>query len=230
MRESLQAVILAGGKGTRLGKLGNKIPKAMVNIDGKPFLDILISQLKKTGIKKFLILTGYKKEIIINNFQNNKNIQIHKGKTNWKILTRLIKAKKLIKQNFLLMYCDNYLINYNLSKQINLVKKKKSTIIFSIIQKKAGQKGTILEKKQRKIYYKKGIMSNLAEAGYMFINKKFFFKNINEEKNKRDLSDYLHFLSKRFDLYGINFKKKFLCVENQYLLNKTRKYFKENKY
>lgn len=230
MRETIQAVILAGGKGTRLGKLGNKIPKAMVNINGKTFLEILISQLKKTGIKNFLILTGYKKEIILNNFQNNKNIQIHKGKTNWKILTRLFKAKKLIKQNFLLMYCDNYLINYNLTKQINLVKKKKSNIIFSIIQKKSGQKGTILEKKLKKIYYKKGIVSNLAEAGYMFVNKNFFFKNINEEKNKKDLSDYLHFLSKRFDLYGINYKKKFLCVENQYLLNKTRKYFKENKY
>ena len=62
MRESLQAVILAGGKGTRLGKLGNKIPKAMVNINGEPFLNILISQLKKNGIKKFLILTGYKKK------------------------------------------------------------------------------------------------------------------------------------------------------------------------
>ena len=130
MHESLQAVILAGGKGTRLGKLGNKIPKAMVNINGEPFLSILISQLKKSGIKKFLILTGYKKEIIENNFQNKKDIKIHKGKTNWKILTRLFKAKKLIKQNFLLMYCDNYLINYKLSKQINLINKKKSKIIF----------------------------------------------------------------------------------------------------
>ena len=230
MHESLQAVILAGGKGTRLGKLGNKIPKAMVNINGEPFLSILISQLKKSGIKKFLILTGYKKEIIENNFQNKKDIKIHKGKTNWKILTRLFKAKKLIKQNFLLMYCDNYLINYKLSKQINLINKKKSNIIFSIIQKKNGQKGTILEKKLKNIYYKKDIVSNLAEAGYMLINKKFFFENINETKNKKDLSDYLHILSKKFNLYGINYKKKFLCVENQYLLNKTRKYFKENKY
>ena len=150
MRESLQAVILAGGKGTRLGKLGNKIPKAMVNIDGKPFLDILISQLKKTGIKKFLILTGYKKEIIINNFQNNKNIQIHKGKTNWKILTRLIKAKKLIKQNFLLMYCDNYLINYDLSKQINLVKKKKIYYYIFNNSKKSWSKRNYFRKKTKK--------------------------------------------------------------------------------
>lgn len=64
MQESLQAVILAGGKGTRLGKLGNTIPKAMVDINGVPFLEILINQLKKKGIKKFLILTGYKKRLL----------------------------------------------------------------------------------------------------------------------------------------------------------------------
>ena len=111
MHESLQAVILAGGKGTRLGKLGNKIPKAMVNINGEPFLSILISQIKKSGIKKFLILTGYKKKIIENNFQNKKDIKIHKGKTNWKILTRLFKAKKLIKQKIKKTYqiiCISY--------------------------------------------------------------------------------------------------------------------------
>lgn len=228
MQESLQAVILAGGRGTRLGKLGHTIPKAMVDINGVPFLEILINQLKKKGIKKFLILTGYKKEIIKNHFQNKKNIQIHNGKTNWKILTRLFRAKKLINQKFLLMYCDNYLIKYDLFKQISLIKKKKSNLIFSIIEKKTGQKGAILKNKDETIFYKKGISSNLAEAGYILINKKFFFENIREEKNKKDLSDYLHYLSKRFNLYGINYKNKFLCVENQYLLNKTKKYFKEN--
>jgi D-glycero-D-manno-heptose 1,7-bisphosphate phosphatase len=57
MLKNLQAVILAGGKGTRLGKLGKKVPKAMVDIHGKPFLELIIEQLKKKGIKKFLVLT-----------------------------------------------------------------------------------------------------------------------------------------------------------------------------
>ena len=118
MLKNLQAVILAGGKGTRLGKLGEKVPKAMVDIHGKPFLELIIEQLKKKGIKKFLVLTGYKGGIIQNYFRNNNNIKIHKGKTNWKMLTRLLKAKKLIKRNFLLMYCDNYLTNFNIIKNI----------------------------------------------------------------------------------------------------------------
>ena len=53
MKDSIQAVILAGGRGRRLGELGKKIPKAMVDINRKPFLEILINQLKKSGIKNF---------------------------------------------------------------------------------------------------------------------------------------------------------------------------------
>ena len=223
-----KGIILAGGKGTRLGKLGKKVPKAMVDIHGKPFLEIIIEQLKKKGIKKFLILTGHKKQIIQNYFRNNNNIEIHKGKTNWTMLTRLLKAKKLIKRKFLLMYCDNYLTKFNLFKNINLMKKKKTNIIFSIIEKKSNQSGTILEKINKKIYYKKNIKSNLAEAGYMLINKKKFFSHINQKKSREDLPDYLHFFSKKYLLYGVNYKKNFLCVENQYLLKKTRNYFKKS--
>ena len=52
-----QAVIFCGGFGTRLQKITNKIPKPMVDVAGKPFLEHLIVQLKKNGIKKIIILT-----------------------------------------------------------------------------------------------------------------------------------------------------------------------------
>ena len=50
MFKNLQAVILAGGRGTRLGSLGNKIPKAMVNINGVPFIDLLINHNFKLSL------------------------------------------------------------------------------------------------------------------------------------------------------------------------------------
>ena len=62
MINNLQAVILAGGKGTRLLNLTKEMPKAMMDVNGRPFIEILINQLKKKGIKKFLILAGYKKK------------------------------------------------------------------------------------------------------------------------------------------------------------------------
>jgi len=225
MRRKLQAVILAGGKGTRLKYLGKKLPKAMIDINGIPFIEILINQLKRHGINSFLILTGYKKKIIQKYFKNKNNIKVHSGNINWSTLTRIVKAKKLIKSRFLLMYCDNYLQNYNLKNQINLQKKKKSNIIFSIVSKKKKQNGTIIINNS-KIYYKKGIQSKFTEAGYMLINKFFFFKYINKFKKNIDLSEYLNFLSTNYPAYGIHHHNNYQCIENLKLLKKTRFYFK----
>jgi NDP-sugar pyrophosphorylase family protein len=61
-----QAVILAGGKGKRLLPLTKNIPKPMAIVNNVPFLSYLIYALKKKGIKKILILVGYKSKKIIN--------------------------------------------------------------------------------------------------------------------------------------------------------------------
>ena len=57
MHKNLQAVILAGGKGSRLRCITKKTPKAMVLVNKIPYLEILINQIKRNGIKKILILT-----------------------------------------------------------------------------------------------------------------------------------------------------------------------------
>ena len=64
-----QAVILAGGKGTRLLPLTKNLPKPMAPVNNIPFLSYLIFSLKKIGIKKILILvvTNQKKLLIIIN-------------------------------------------------------------------------------------------------------------------------------------------------------------------
>ena len=41
------AVILCGGKGTRLGNLGKKLPKTLVKVQGKPIIWYIINTLKK---------------------------------------------------------------------------------------------------------------------------------------------------------------------------------------
>ena len=123
------------------------------------------------------------------------------------------------------MYCDNYLNNY-IKKQINL-KIKKSNLIFSFL-KKNNQKRTIVKDKL-KIFYKKGVLSNFTEAGYILTNKKFFLKKIMKFKKNIDLSEYLNFLTNNYSAYGIDYKKNYQCIENQSLLKKTKKYFKVNK-
>jgi dTDP-glucose pyrophosphorylase/histidinol phosphatase-like enzyme len=60
-----QAVILAGGKGTRLGAITQTIPKPMLPIAGdRPFLDYLLETIERHGYHDILLLGGYLGEVL----------------------------------------------------------------------------------------------------------------------------------------------------------------------
>ncbi len=63
-----EAVILAGGFGTRLRSVIDDVPKPMSPIGGKPFLEYLLRQLSLFGFSRVVLSVGYKKEIIENHF------------------------------------------------------------------------------------------------------------------------------------------------------------------
>lgn len=56
----MKTVILAGGQGSRMGKLTEEIPKPMVPIGGKPMLLHIIEYYCKWGIRSFVLCCGYK--------------------------------------------------------------------------------------------------------------------------------------------------------------------------
>lgn len=60
----MQAVILAGGKGTRLKPYTLSFPKPLVPIGNYPILEIIIRQLAKSGFKELVISTGYLAQLI----------------------------------------------------------------------------------------------------------------------------------------------------------------------
>lgn len=69
-----QAVILAGGFGTRLSEETDFIPKPMIQIGGIPILVHIMNWYSKFGVNNFIILAGYKAEIIKNYFLNFRNL------------------------------------------------------------------------------------------------------------------------------------------------------------
>ncbi len=64
----MQAVILAGGLGTRLGALAHGLPKPMVDVGGKPFLEHMVRMLARQGIRDIVLLTGHHAEVIERHF------------------------------------------------------------------------------------------------------------------------------------------------------------------
>lgn len=112
LRTIRQAVILAGGQGTRMRPLTLTTPKPMIPIHDKPFLQYIIELLKKNGIEEVIILTGYLHEKIEDYFKDGQKFGL-KIKYSFSPVedetgTRIRKAKKLLDNTFLLLYGDNY--------------------------------------------------------------------------------------------------------------------------
>ena len=102
------AVIVAGGKGTRLGL--TNIPKPMITIDDVPLLEHQINVLKRYGIKDFYILTGYLSDCIINHFGDGGNFGVNIFYRTEQIPLGtagcLKQLERYIKNRFLLVYGD----------------------------------------------------------------------------------------------------------------------------
>lgn len=71
------AVIMAGGKGSRLRSITNdEIPKPMVPVDGKPLLEYQVEALKEYGIKKIVMIVGHLGEKIMDHFKDGKDFGV----------------------------------------------------------------------------------------------------------------------------------------------------------
>jgi D-glycero-alpha-D-manno-heptose 1-phosphate guanylyltransferase len=64
LKRPAEAIILAGGKGTRLKGICEDLPKPMMPVCGKPFIEYLLNMLINAGIKHTILAVGYKHDII----------------------------------------------------------------------------------------------------------------------------------------------------------------------
>jgi histidinol-phosphate phosphatase family protein len=107
-----QAVILAGGRGSRLGSFTETRPKPMVELHGRPFLEYLVEMLREQGFSDVLLLLGYLPHVVQDHFGDGRRfgVRISYSVTAPEDLTvrRLQVARSQIDDIFLLMYCDNY--------------------------------------------------------------------------------------------------------------------------
>ena len=108
-------VIPAAGRGKRLGRISEEIPKPLVEIRGKTLLERCIESLKKHDINEIVIIVGYKKEKIID-FLNSKNfgtkIKILEQKEQKGLAHALLQLDG-IKDSMLVRLPDNIIDDYS---------------------------------------------------------------------------------------------------------------------
>ncbi|MDC0912250.1 sugar phosphate nucleotidyltransferase [Aquiluna sp.] len=151
----MKIVLLAGGLGTRMREETEFKPKPMVSIGGKPVLHHLMEVFSKQGFSEFVILTGYKSEVIEDYFLNfksrNSGFTVDTGTgeveylddiPSWKVTVldtgrdsltcdRLIAAKPLLgEEPFLLTYGDG-LANVNLTGLIREFEREPTSSIVT---------------------------------------------------------------------------------------------------
>lgn len=72
----LTAVVMAGGFGTRLHPLTEKVPKPMLPVGDRPLLQLIIEQLRQSGIHRVHVTTHYKAEIISQHFGDGRDFGV----------------------------------------------------------------------------------------------------------------------------------------------------------
>jgi NDP-sugar pyrophosphorylase family protein len=109
----MQAVILAGGLGTRLGSLTARIPKPLVPVAGVPYLEHQLRLLARQSIRDVVLLTGYLGQAIEEHFGDGRSLglSIRYSREPSPLGTggALRLASPLIADPFLVIYGDSYL-------------------------------------------------------------------------------------------------------------------------
>ena len=110
----LPIAVLLGGFATRLGELTKGKPKALIKIDGKPFIDFQLNLLKKNGYKKIVFCVSYKSKQIQDYIGDGSkfglNIQYSfDGDTQLGTGGAIQNALGLLGEEFAVIYGDSYL-------------------------------------------------------------------------------------------------------------------------
>ncbi|HVP37005.1 MAG TPA: sugar phosphate nucleotidyltransferase [Terriglobales bacterium] len=175
----MQMVILAGGLATRMRPLTLKLPKSMLLIKGRPFLEYQLELLKEYEIKDVLLCVGFKGELIKEHFGDGRKfgVSLSYSFDGDKLLGTagaLKKAYKLLGENFFLMYGDSYLpYDYLRIEESFKMSNKLSLMVTYKNQNRFDKSNILIEEGLVKVYDKtfEGGKLEYIDAGLSILKK-----------------------------------------------------------
>lgn len=179
----MQAIVLAGGLGTRLRSVVQDLPKPMAPINGKPFLAFVLEYLKKQGITEIILSVSYKYELIQEYFKD----KFHGMKIHYNIEKELLGTGGAIKDALKLVKNEAYVVNGDTFFDIDLKKLvlNSSKICIALKQMQNFDRyGTVNVDEQgivtsfeEKVFKKQGLIN-----GGIYLLKKDIFDEFSLEK------------------------------------------------
>ena len=214
--KKIDVVILAGGYGTRIKKFTkNKIPKQLLKIGKRTFLDYLLQNISKYSINKIYIITGHRGNLINKKYHNKtiNSIKIYciREKNPKGTGYALFAARKIIKNDFVLINGDtftdfnlNFFFKKKLKKQflgqMVLTKNYKRSLTKELKNLAIKRNGTVILSKKKK-YINAGIILLKKKILFHLNSKSFSFEN-----------DILINLIKKKKISGIKYDKIFIDI------------------
>ena len=226
----MKAIILAAGQGKRIKKF-HKIPKAFIQIPkiNKTLIERNIELLKKYGVKKIIIVTGYKKKYFQKLKSNNVILKDVKNFRKFNNYFSLLSIKKLIVGNIIILFSD-ILISEKIIQRLSKIKKKICLVIDK--NKKLRDTMRVLLEKQNILDIGSHIDVKSADGNFIGIAKfnysgsKFLRRNL--KKNVQNFREYyikaLNLPKKKKMVNYLDVRKKFwMEIDDKKDLNKLRK-------
>lgn len=178
----MQAIILAGGLGTRLKSVVADKPKVLSPVAGKPFLYYIIEYLQKQGVDKYIFALGYLSEQVIGFLKENYSNLAYQYTIEETPLGTGGGIKKAIQlateENVLIVNADTFFeVNVQQLFSFHTVSNAHCTVSLKLMKNFDRYGSVELEKETQNIISfkeKTFIQEGYINAGYLVLNKNYF--------------------------------------------------------
>tara|TARA_B100000674_G_C37879196_1_gene933458 strand:+ start:603 stop:1343 length:741 start_codon:yes stop_codon:yes gene_type:complete len=230
-----RVILLAGGRGSRLGHYTNKVPKPLIKINNKEFLHYVIEFFKSSNVDKFIITTYYKSYLFRNyiNKKKIKNIKQIREKNRLGTGGSFLNVLKYIdhEKNYYNILCNaDTLFLFSFKKILKKISLKQNYILG--LKKNNCKRYGRLKLKSNQIIRiernnkKKGYIS----SGIFFFRKLNlnFFKNMNNKQLKFEEDILNKLLKKRVKINCLKLDAPFIDIGVPSDLKKSEKFIKKS--
>jgi NDP-sugar pyrophosphorylase family protein len=233
--QDIDVVILCGGLGMRLQGVIDDRPKPMAEINGRPFLDILIHYVARYGFTRFILCTGFKGDLIRRHYETKRSglfFLISEEKMPLGTAGAIKNAEFFIGSNIFLVLNGDSLCEIDLKEFLNFHIGKSALSSIALTSLKSPQDYGVVEldgdhkvtRFSEKVFLKG---NGLVNTGIYFFDRKIFKEIPFGEKRSLEHDIFPKILDT--GIYGYVTEKKLLDIGTPERLEIAKEYFKRTK-